>query len=46
VGYYAACAIGRVHPDKGIRPILGYLLALFIGTVIVAAVPWLSVGLL
>ena len=46
VGYYAACAIGRVNPDKGIRPIVGYMLALFIGTIVVAAVPWLSVGFL
>src|SRR5438876_557344 len=28
VGYYAACAIGRVDPAEGIRPIWGYLLAL------------------
>jgi len=46
VGYYAACAIGRVHPDKGIRPMLVYMLALFVGTVIVAVFPWLSVGFL
>ena len=46
VGYYAACAIGRVNPDDGIRPIGGYLLALLIGTVVVAAVPWLSTGFL
>ena len=46
VGYYAACAIGRVSPDEGIRPIMGYLLALLIGTAIVAAVPWLSIGFL
>jgi len=46
VGYYAACAIGRVHPDKGIRPIVGYLLALLAGTIAVAAVPWLSIGFL
>ncbi|NMM09761.1 MAG: TRAP transporter large permease subunit [Polaromonas sp.] len=46
VGYYAACAIGRVPPDEGIRPIVGYMLALFIGTVIVAAIPWLSIGFL
>ena len=46
VGYYAACAIGRVNPDKGIQPILGYMLALLIGTIIVAAVPWLSIGFL
>ena len=46
VGYYAACAIGRVDPAEGIRPIWGYLLALFIGTVIIALVPWFSIGFL
>jgi tripartite ATP-independent transporter DctM subunit len=46
VGYYAACAIGRVSPDAGIRPIIGYMVALLIGTIVVAAVPWLSVGFL
>jgi len=46
VGYYAACAIGRINPDKGIRPIITYMLALLIGTVVVAAVPWLSIGFL
>jgi tripartite ATP-independent transporter DctM subunit len=46
VGYYAACAIGNVSPDAGIKPILAYLLALFIGIVIVACVPWISIGFL
>lgn len=46
VGYYAACAIGRVNPDEGIRPIGAYLLALFVGLVIVAVVPWISIGFL
>ena len=46
VGYYAACAIGRVPPDEGIRPIVGYMVALLIGTVIVAAIPWISIGFL
>jgi hypothetical protein len=46
VGYYAACAIGRVHPDEGIRPMLGYALALLVGTIVVAALPWLSIGFL
>jgi tripartite ATP-independent transporter DctM subunit len=46
VGYYAACAIGQVHPDKGIRPLVGYMVALLIGTVIVTAIPWLSTGFL
>ena len=46
VGYYAACAIGRVNPDEGIRPIVGYMAALLVGTVIVAYVPWISIGFL
>ena len=46
VGYYAACAIGRVEPVAGMRPIFGYMLALVIGTIIVAAVPWISIGFL
>ncbi len=46
VGYYAACAIGRVPPDEGMRPIWGYMLALLIGLIVVAAVPWISIGFL
>src|SRR6266446_9576727 len=46
VGYYAACAISRIHPDEGMKPILGYMLALLIGTIVVAAVPWISTGFL
>ncbi|MGJ7511288.1 TRAP transporter large permease [Variovorax sp. GT1P44] len=46
VGYYSACAIARVSPSAGMKPIMGYMLALLVGTVIVAAVPWLSTGFL
>ncbi len=46
VGYYAACAIARVEPADGMRPIWAYMLALVIGTIIVAAVPWISIGFL
>jgi tripartite ATP-independent transporter DctM subunit len=46
VGFYAACAIGQVNPDSGIRPLLRYMLALLAGTALVAAVPWLSIGFL
>ena len=46
VGYYAACAIGRVDPAEGIRPIWGYLLALMAGLIIVAIFPWISIGFL
>jgi tripartite ATP-independent transporter DctM subunit len=44
VGYYAACAISGVSPSRGMRPIVGYIVALIIGTLIVAAVPGLSIG--
>jgi len=46
VGYYAACAIGRVDPAEGIKPIWGYLLALLVGLIVVAVFPWISIGFL
>lgn len=46
VGYYGACAISKVHPNEGLRHIGGYVLALFVGLVIVAAIPWFSTGFL
>jgi tripartite ATP-independent transporter DctM subunit len=42
VGYYAACAIGRVAPDAGMRRIWPYMGALAIGLAVVAAVPAIS----
>jgi len=46
VGYYAACAIGRVDPAEGVRPIWPYLAALLVGLIVVAAIPWISIGFL
>jgi tripartite ATP-independent transporter DctM subunit len=46
VGYYAACAIGKVSPDSGMKRIWPYLGALVVGLVAVAAIPWLSTGFL
>ena len=46
VGFYAAAAIGRVDPNLGMRPILGYMLAMLVGLLVVAAVPWISIGFL
>jgi tripartite ATP-independent transporter DctM subunit len=46
VGYYAACAIGQVSPDAGMKRIWPYLGALIVGLVAVAAIPWLSTGFL
>ncbi|WP_459909931.1 TRAP transporter large permease [Caballeronia sp. HLA56] len=44
VGYYGACAVSKINPDEGIRPIAGYMLALFAGILIIASVPWFSTG--
>ncbi len=46
LGYYAACTIGRVHPDVAVRRIWPYLGALLVGLLIIAFVPWFSIGLL
>ncbi len=44
VGYYGACAISKVAPSEGMRHIWGYVIALFIGLMIVTFVPWISTG--
>jgi len=46
VGYYGACAVSKTHPDAGIGPIIGYMVALLIGIFVIAAVPWFSTGFL
>ncbi len=45
LGYYAACIIGRVSPEVGLRRIWPYLGALTAGVVVIALFPWLSTGL-
>ena len=45
VGFFSACAIGRVSPDDAVWRIWPYLAALVVALAVVAAVPWLSVGL-
>jgi tripartite ATP-independent transporter DctM subunit len=44
VGYYAACAIGRVETDAAMSKIWPYMGALLAGLILVAAIPWLSTG--
>jgi TRAP-type C4-dicarboxylate transport system permease large subunit len=46
VGYYTACAIGRVDPAEGLRAIWPYMLSLILGLALVAAFPWISTGFL
>jgi TRAP-type C4-dicarboxylate transport system permease large subunit len=42
VGYYTACAIGKVDPSQPLRAMVPYILALVLGLIIVAAIPALS----
>jgi TRAP-type C4-dicarboxylate transport system permease large subunit len=46
IGFYLACKIGNVSPDEAIGAIWPYLLALIIGLVIIATVPWISTAFL
>ncbi|TFV49314.1 TRAP transporter large permease subunit [Bradyrhizobium niftali] len=46
VGYYSACAISQIHPDAGIKPIGGYIVAMLVGLAFVIAIPWISIGFL
>jgi len=46
LGYYAACTIGRADPNVAMRRIWPYLGVLLVGLLIVAFVPWFSIGLL
>src|SRR4029077_11418467 len=43
VGYYAACTISRVHPDEGLKPIAGYMIALVVGLLLVGFIPCVSI---
>jgi tripartite ATP-independent transporter DctM subunit len=46
LGFYAACAIGRVPPDEAMGRIWPYLGALLFALGVVAALPWISTGFL
>jgi tripartite ATP-independent transporter DctM subunit len=44
--YYAACIIGDVPPEAGLRRIWTYLFVLLLGLVVIAFIPWISTGFL
>jgi tripartite ATP-independent transporter DctM subunit len=46
IGFYSACAIGKVAPEQAVRHMWRYLAALMVGLVIIAVVPWFSTVLL
>lgn len=45
-GYYTACVIARVSPDRAMRNMIPYLAALAIAIILVAAVPSISTAFL
>ncbi|HLG46786.1 MAG TPA: TRAP transporter large permease subunit [Reyranella sp.] len=46
VGFFGACAIGRTNPNDSIWRIWPYIGALVVSLLVVAAIPWLSIGFL
>ena len=46
IGFFIACAIGKVPPSEAMCPMWPYLGALVAGLLLVAAVPWISTGFL
>ena len=44
--YYAACIIGEVSPEAGLRRIWIYLGMLLLGLIAIAFVPWISTAFL
>ena len=46
MGFYAACAIGKVPPDQAFSRVWPHLGALFVALLVIAAIPWISIGFL
>ncbi|WP_018633849.1 TRAP transporter large permease [Neomegalonema perideroedes] len=46
IGFYIACKIANVPADQVMRSIWPYIGALFVGLLLIAAVPWFSTALL
>ncbi len=46
VGFYLACAIGRVSPDVAIRSVWPHLGALLVALLLITLIPWISIGFL
>ena len=46
IGFFAASAIGKAQPENVVRPLMPYFIALIVGLLLVAFVPWISLGFL
>jgi len=46
IGFFAASAIGKSEPERVVKPLMPYFIALIIGLLLVGFVPWISLGFL
>jgi tripartite ATP-independent transporter DctM subunit len=46
IGFYTACAIGRVPPEQAMPRMWPYIAALILALILIAAVPWFTTGFL
>lgn len=46
IGFYISCAIGKVQPEEAMGRVWPYLGALLLAIILIAAVPWISIGFL
>jgi tripartite ATP-independent transporter DctM subunit len=46
IGFYISCAIGKVEPGGVAKRVFPYLGALLLALILIAAVPWISIGFL
>jgi tripartite ATP-independent transporter DctM subunit len=46
IGFFAASAIGKANPEVVVKPMIPYMAALIVGLLIIAFVPWISLGFL
>ncbi|HEY4440308.1 MAG TPA: TRAP transporter large permease subunit [Candidatus Elarobacter sp.] len=46
IGFYSASAIGKAEPESVVKPLIPYMVALLVGLLLVAFVPWISLGFL
>ncbi|HTJ28725.1 MAG TPA: TRAP transporter large permease subunit [Candidatus Limnocylindria bacterium] len=46
IGFFGAAAIGKAEPEQTVRPMIKYMGALVVALLIIAFVPWISLGFL
>jgi tripartite ATP-independent transporter DctM subunit len=46
IGFYSASAIGKANPENVVKPMVPYMAALVVGLLLIAFIPWISLGFL